>query len=103
MADIEFLLMREPLTAGELRGAFARARVPDGPGILVLCCAAMDIGEVQGGNRVPPEHPEGGGIGGYIQAAYGEGHPMPHLEGPSLVAPGVMLERLGRASAGTRS
>jgi hypothetical protein len=29
LADIEFLLKREPLTAEELRGAFARARVPD--------------------------------------------------------------------------
>jgi hypothetical protein len=29
LADIAFLLTRKPLTAGQLRAAFARARVPD--------------------------------------------------------------------------
>ena len=31
LADIEFLLAREPLTAIQLRAAFARARMPDIP------------------------------------------------------------------------
>ena len=41
LADIEFLLTREPLTADELRGAFARARVPDVPEIQALFRAAQ--------------------------------------------------------------
>jgi hypothetical protein len=41
LADIEFLLTREPLTADELRGAFARARVPDVAEIQALFRAAQ--------------------------------------------------------------
>jgi hypothetical protein len=41
LADIEFLLTREPLTADELRGAFAGARVPDVPEIQALFRAAQ--------------------------------------------------------------
>ena len=36
LADIEFLLTREPLTAYQLGTAFARARVPDVPEIQAL-------------------------------------------------------------------
>ena len=36
LADIAFLLVREPLTADQLRAAFARARVPDVPEIQAL-------------------------------------------------------------------
>jgi hypothetical protein len=36
LADIEFLLTREPLTADQLRAAFSRARVPDVPEIQAL-------------------------------------------------------------------
>jgi hypothetical protein len=41
LADIEFLLSREPLTADQLRDAFARARVPDVPEIQVFFQAAQ--------------------------------------------------------------
>jgi hypothetical protein len=41
LADIEFLLTREPLTAGQLRAAFARARVPDIPETQALFLAAQ--------------------------------------------------------------
>ena len=41
LADIEFLLTREPVNADELRGAFARARVPDMPEIQALFRAAQ--------------------------------------------------------------
>ena len=41
LADIEFLLTREPLTADQLRTAFARARVPDLPEIQALFRAAQ--------------------------------------------------------------
>jgi hypothetical protein len=41
LADIEFLLKREPLTADQLDTAFARARVPDVPEIQALFRAAQ--------------------------------------------------------------
>jgi len=41
LADIEFLMTREPLTAEQLRAAFAHARVPDVPEIQALFCAAQ--------------------------------------------------------------
>jgi len=41
LADISFLLAREPLTAGQLHAAFARARTPDVPEIQVLFHAAQ--------------------------------------------------------------
>lgn len=40
-ADIAFLLTREPLTADQLRAAFARARVPDIPEAQALFLAAQ--------------------------------------------------------------
>jgi len=36
LADIEFLLAHEPLTAEQLRAAFARARVPEAPEVQTL-------------------------------------------------------------------
>ncbi len=41
LTDIEFLLTREPLTADQLRAAFARARVPDLPETQALFRAAQ--------------------------------------------------------------
>jgi hypothetical protein len=41
LADIEFLLMREPLSADQLATAFTRARVPDVPEIQALFRAAQ--------------------------------------------------------------
>ena len=41
LADIQFLLTREPLTPDQLRAAFARARVPDVPEIQALFHAAQ--------------------------------------------------------------
>ncbi len=41
LADIEFLLTREPLTADQLRAAFARAGVPDIPETQALFLAAQ--------------------------------------------------------------
>jgi hypothetical protein len=41
LADIAFLLTREPLTADQLRAAFARARVPDIPETQALFLAAQ--------------------------------------------------------------
>ena len=41
LADIGFLLTREPLTADQLRAAFGRARVPDLPEIQALFRAAQ--------------------------------------------------------------
>jgi hypothetical protein len=41
LADIEFLLTREPLTADQLRAAFAHARVPDIPETQALFHAAQ--------------------------------------------------------------
>jgi len=41
LADIGFLLAREPLTADQLRAAFTRARVPDIPETQALFCAAQ--------------------------------------------------------------
>jgi hypothetical protein len=41
LADIEFLLTREPLTTDQLHAAFARARVPDIPEIQALFHASQ--------------------------------------------------------------
>ena len=41
LADIEFLLTREPMPAGQLRAAFAHARVPDLPETQALFRAAQ--------------------------------------------------------------
>jgi hypothetical protein len=41
LADIGFLLDREPLTVDQLRAAFARARVPDIPETQALFLAAQ--------------------------------------------------------------
>jgi hypothetical protein len=41
LADVEFLLTREPLTAGQLSAAFARARVPAVPEIQALFLSAQ--------------------------------------------------------------
>lgn len=41
LADIRFLLQQETLTAGELRAAFQRARVPDVPELQELFLAAQ--------------------------------------------------------------
>ncbi len=41
LADIGFLLEREPLTADQVRAAFARARLPDIPETQALFLAAQ--------------------------------------------------------------
>jgi hypothetical protein len=52
LADIEFLLSREPLTADQLRVAFAHARVPDLPETQALFRAAqpkvLELAELRG-------------------------------------------------------
>lgn len=54
LADIRFLLTREPLTAGQLTDAFTRARVPDVPEIHELFHAAqpkvLEIARTRAGN-----------------------------------------------------
>jgi hypothetical protein len=56
LADVQFLLTREPLTADELRGAFARARVPEVPEIQALFHAAQPkvLDMVKHGRAAPP-------------------------------------------------
>jgi hypothetical protein len=57
LADIGFLLTREPLTADHLRAAFARARVPDIPETQALFLSAQPkvLALVQAGERGGPQ------------------------------------------------